>query len=206
MSSGEEKAWEDLANLNPLTICKKAGVSYVSENGNYILKLFGMDFSISPQQKVIKNISPVGSDSQREGDILLKKYSYFFNLSALCYLINAKDIPLSGRLIKPSDIKGGSLFFRGTHALPLDKIAEKYGGDKPAFIKKSRSLNGKLLNYGDAAVELLPMPHIPATLILWLSDDEFPARADLLLDSTCEQHVPLDIIWSIAMMSTLVML
>ncbi|MDO9287659.1 MAG: DUF3786 domain-containing protein, partial [Thermodesulfovibrionales bacterium] len=112
----------------------------------------------------------------------------------------------SGRLIKPSDIKGGSLFFRGTHALPLDKIAEKYGSDKPAFIERSVRLNGKLLNYGDAAVELLPMPHIPATLILWLSDDEFPARADLLFDSTCEQHLPLDIMWSIAMLSTLVML
>ncbi len=118
MISGEEKAWEELVNLNPLTICKNAGVSYVSENGNYILKLFGMDFSISPQQKVIKNLSP-------EGDILLKKYGYFFQLSALCYLINAKDIPLSGRLVKPVDLKGGGLFFRGTHVLPLDKIAEK---------------------------------------------------------------------------------
>jgi len=199
MSSGEEKAWEELVNLTPLTICKKAGVSYVSENGNYILKLFGMDFSISPQQKVIKNLSP-------EGDILLKNYGYFFHLSALCYLINAKDIPLSGRLVKPVDLKGGGLFFRGTHVLPLDKIADKYGNDKSGFIKKGKSLNGRVLNYGDASVELASMPRIPATLILWLSDDEFPARADLLLDSTCEQHVPLDIIWSIAMMSVLVML
>ena len=199
MSSGEEKAWEKFGSLNPFDVCKKAGVSYVSENGNYILKLFGMDFSISPHQKVIKNLSP-------EGDILLKKHGYFFNLSALCYLSNAKDIPLSGRLIKPVDLKGGGLFFRGTHVLPLDKIADKYGNDKSGFIKKGKSLNGRVLNYGDASVELAPMPRIPATLILWLSDDEFPARADLLLDSTCEQHVPLDIIWSIAMMSTLVML
>ncbi len=50
------------------------------------------------------------------------------------------------------------------------------------------------------------MPKIPVTLILWLQDEEFPARADLLFDSSCELHVPIDIIWSIAMMSTLVML
>lgn len=197
MMSGEERAWGILSSRDPLDVCRKAGVSY--KNGTYVLSSFGMDFSVSPQEKMLSNISP-------EGEILLKRYGYFYNLSALCYLSNAKDIHLSGRLIKPSDIKGGSLFFRGTHALPLDKIAEKYGGDKPAFIEKSRSLNGKLLNYGDAAVELLPMPHIPATLILWLSDDEFPARADLLFDSTCEQHLPLDIMWSIAMLSTLAML
>jgi hypothetical protein len=206
MSSGEEKAWEKLGSLNPFDVCKNAGVSYDNVYGNYILNLFGMDFSVSPQQKAIKNLSPVGIDSQREGDLLLKKYSYFFPLSALCYLINAKDIPLSGRLVKPVDLKGGGLFFRGTHVLPLDKIADKYGNDKSGFIKKGKSLNGRVLNYGDASVELAPMPRIPATLILWLSDDEFPARADLLLDSTCEQHVPLDIIWSIAMMSILVML
>ncbi|TAL23845.1 MAG: DUF3786 domain-containing protein, partial [Nitrospirae bacterium] len=67
-------------------------------------------------------------------------------------------------------------------------------------------LGGKLLNYGDAAVELLPLPRIPVTLILWFSDDEFPARADLLFDATCERHLPLDIVWSIAMLSALVML
>lgn len=199
MITGEEKAWEDLSILNPLDVCKKAGVSYDSVNGNYILRSFGIDFSISPQKRVIKNIS-------LEGENLLKRHSYFLNISVLCYLINAKDIPLSGRLIKPVDIKGGALFFRGAHVLPLDKVAEKYGSDKTGFIERGGSLNGKILGYGDASIELLPMPRIPATLILWLSDDEFPARADILFDSTCELHVPLDIIWSIAMLSVLVML
>jgi hypothetical protein len=41
---------------------------------------------------------------------------------------------------------------------------------------------------------------------LWLEDDEFPARLDLLFDSTCAMHLPTDIIWSIAMMSVLIML
>ena len=90
--------------------------------------------------------------------------------------------------------------------LPLDKLAERYGNDKAGFIEKGKKLNGNLMNYGDASVELLPLPGIPVTLILWLSDDEFPARADLLFDSTCEQRLPLDILWSIAMMSVLVIL
>ena len=90
--------------------------------------------------------------------------------------------------------------------LPLDKIAERYGNDRTGFIEKGKNLNGNIMNYGDASVELLPLPRIPVTLILWLSDDEFPARADLLFDSTCEQHLPLDVIWSIAMMSVLAMM
>ncbi len=195
--TGEEKAWEDLNNLNPSDVCKKAGVIY--DNGSYILRSLGMDFSVHPGKREIKNIQP-------EGEIILKKYSYFFNLSALCCLINAKDIPLSGKLVKPAGLKGGEIFFRGSHVLPLDKIAEKYGNDKTGFIEKGKNLNGNIMHYGDASVELLPLPRIPVTLILWLSDDEFPARADLLFDSTCEQRLPLDVIWSVAMLSVLVML
>jgi len=50
------------------------------------------------------------------------------------------------------------------------------------------------------------MPRIPVILVLWLADDEFQPRADLLLDSTCEIQLPLDIIWSMAMLSVLVMM
>ncbi|MDP3260993.1 MAG: DUF3786 domain-containing protein [Thermodesulfovibrionales bacterium] len=197
MGTGEEKAWEDLNNLNPPDVCRKAGVTY--DNDSHILRSLGMGFSVHPGKREIKNIQP-------EGEIILKKYGYFFNLSALCYLSNSRDIPLSGKLVKPAGLKGGEIFFRGSHVLPLEKIAEKYGNDKAGFIEKGKNLNGNIMNYGDASVELLPLPRIPVTLILWLSDDEFPSRADLLLDSTCEQRLPLDVIWSIAMMSVLVML
>ena len=62
------------------------------------------------------------------------------------------------------------------------------------------------MKYGDASLQLLPLPRIPISLTLWLEDDEFPARVDIMFDSTCELQLPTDIIWSVAMMSALVML
>jgi hypothetical protein len=50
------------------------------------------------------------------------------------------------------------------------------------------------------------MPRIPLTVILWLGDEEFPSRADLLFDSSAALHVPLDINWSLAMMSLIALL
>ena len=64
MSTGEEKAWEDLNNLNPSDVCRKARVFYDREN-SYILKSLGMDFSVHPGKREIKNIQP-------EGEIILK--------------------------------------------------------------------------------------------------------------------------------------
>ncbi len=196
-SSGEEKAWEVLLELEPEDVCKRAGVLYDRKGDYYILKSFGFDFSILLSKREIKSLS-------ERGEIFTERLSYFFIISALSYLIHAKDIPLTGKLIKPEGLKGGQFFFRGSHLLPLDKIAEKYRSNRDGFIKKGKEFNGRITDNGDASFEFLPMCRIPVTLILWIADEEFPARADLLFDSTCEIHLPLEILWSIAMMSILV--
>jgi len=199
ISSGEEKAWEILRGLDPSDVCRNSSVSFDEKDRHYILSSFCIDFSIRPEERIIKSLTP-------QGEIIIKKYGYFFIHSCLWYLINARDIPPTGRLIKPENIKGGETFFRGSHVLPLDSVAKRYGDDKEAFIKRGKELCAEVVNYGDVSVKLLPMPRIPVTLILWLKNEEFPPRADLLLDSTCELQLPLDIIWSIAMMSVLVMM
>jgi hypothetical protein len=199
ISSGEEKAWRILRGLDPFDVCRNASVVFDEKNRYYILRSFCIDFSVIPEEKIIKGAT-------HQGETIIKKYSYFFIHSCLWYLINAKDIPLTGRLIKPVNIKGGEMFFRGSHVLPLDNMAKKYGDDKEAFIKKGEELCAEVLDYGDASLKILPMPRIPVTLILWLKDEEFPPRADLLLDSTYELQLPLDILWSIAMLSILVMI
>ena len=197
--SGEENAWEKLSRLKPVDVCRKADVFYDRDTSSYILKSFGLDFSVSFLKREIKNLS-------EEGEIFVKRLAYFFVPSVLSYLVNAKEIPLSGRLIKPENLRGGEFFFKGSHLLPLEKVAEKYRDEKERFITRGRELKGRIANYGDASFEFLPLPRIPVTLILWLSDEEFPARTDILFDSTCEIQLSLDIIWSIAMMSILIFL
>ncbi len=199
METGEEKAWQILEMLNPHDVCKRAEVVFDGASGIYSLKSFGKEFYLSPQEKKIFSPSP-------GGDIFLQRFGYFFKLSALCYLNGVKDIPFTGRLVKPVNIKGGELFFRGSHILPLDRVAEKYGNDVGGFLKRREELGGEKLDYGDASLRLPAFPRIPVTLILWVQDEEFSSRADLLFDSTCEIQLPLDIIWSIAMLSLLAML
>ena len=198
-SPGEDKAWEVLAAKKPEEVCRAAAVSYDAIAKSYRVKSFGMGFSISVQKKGITSTA-AGSD------VLLQKLGYFFKLSILWYLVNSRDIACTGRLAKLQNIKGGDIFTKGSHVLPLEPLARKYGRDKEGFIEKGKSLGGELINLGDAAFRLFPLPRIPVALSLWLEDDEFPARADLFFDSTCDLQIPTDIIWSVAMMSVLVML
>jgi hypothetical protein len=199
MQSGEDRAWQCLKEAGPDIICKNAAVEFDAVKGRYILSSCGMNFFIYPGEKLIESASA-------DGAILLGKLSYFFRLSLPWYLTSAKDIPLSDRLVKPDNLKGGHLFFRGSHVLPLDSVASKYARDVKGFVMKGAGFGGTPVQYGDAAFTLSPFPRIPVTIILWTADEEFDARVELLLDTTCELQAPIDIIWSISMMSLLLLL
>ncbi len=91
--------------------------------------------------------------------------------------------------------------------LPLDRVENRFGKDKMGFLERGLRFGAEIVRYGDAAVRLFPLPRVPVTIILWLDEGEFPARANLLFDSTVDYQISLsDIVWSIAMMSTLVMI
>lgn len=197
--SGEDKAWETLAGLLPDDVCRRTGAAYNDQSGIYTLAAFGTLFSVDPQKKNILHLEPAG-------EIFLTRLRYFFVLSLLWYLVKASDMKPAGELVKPSGMTGGDIFFRGSHVLPLDSIAKKYAHDRRAFRERGLLHGGSAVEYGDAAIELSPFPRIPVTVILWLADEEWDARADLLFDSTALDHLPIDVLWSVAMMSVLIFL
>ncbi len=197
--SGEDKAWEILAGLSPEEVCRRTRAEYDAGAGAYRLQVFGAWFSLHPQKKEILSLSP-------EGDLFLTRLRYFFVLSILWYLVKAVDTPATGRLVKPAGMPGGDIFFRGTHVLPLDALARRFAHGRQEFTERGLRYGGSIAAYGDASVTLHPFPQIPVTVILWLADEEWDARADLLFDSSALSHLPIDVLWSIAMMTVLVFL
>jgi hypothetical protein len=195
--AGEAKAWELLAACDPADVCRRALVE--REGGAYVLASFGRRFSVDPARREIASLD-LG------GEPFLTRLAYFFRLSALWYLVKAAEDRPSGTLVKPAGLPGGDIYFRGSHVLPLEGVARRYAADREGFLAAGARMGGRPAPYGDAAVELAPLPKVPTTAILWTADDEFPARADLLFDATAPRHLPLDILWSAAMMSVLVLL
>jgi len=196
---GEEQAWEMLSQSAFIDVCRDAKADFDKSSGHYALAMFNSKILISPGSRKICGDS-------RVADLLLNKLPHYSRLSALRYLVEAKNIPLSGNLVNPREVNGGMIFSQGSHMLPLDKVIEKYKDNVEAFVRRGLTLGGEQLGYGDASVRLFPLPRVPVVILIWKQDEEFPARADILFDSTCSQHLPTDIIWSTAMMSILVLL
>lgn len=193
---GEITAWDELSRLDPADVCRNTQATYDASEGVYMLDSFGIQFRFSPANK------EMSSNSER-GTAYLGRLGYFYRLSSVWYLVKARDIQPAGRLVGPSSLSGGQLFFRGSHVLPLPAVAAKYNDNPGAFTERGGQLSGVRASYGDEAVELRPFPRIPVTLLLWRGDNEFQPRADILFDAAIEKQLPLDIIWSVAMMSVL---
>ena len=199
MSSGVEKDWSELAVLRPEEICSRTGVTYDGTATRYTVCSFGQGITVCPAERVISSCTPLGAYIAEE----LRNYSH---LAILEYLIHAKSMPPSDRLVKPDSLSGGQIYAKGTHTLPLDQLAERYGDDRNAFIARSSSLGGTELQFGDASARLHPLPRLPVVGILWERDAEFPARTDFLFYDSCKEQLPPDILWATAMMSIRLML
>ena len=199
IENGEERAWQTLAGMSAAEVLKSACVTH--EGSVYTVRCLGMGFTLDVEKREI------GALTLRGRQMMLGKYRDFARLSLLWYLTSAKDIPFTGKLLRPVDVKGGQRFSQGTHRLPLDKIAARFASDREGFLGHGAAFGGVPVKHGDAALTLYPLPRVPVTFILWLEDEEFPARVDFFFDSTCDFQISLsDIVWSIAMMTCLVML
>jgi hypothetical protein len=194
---GEDHAWEKLATLDPAEVCCRTTARFDDRTETYALESFGSEIAISPRDKKIFSNSP-------EGNALLDKLDPA--LTILWYLASAHSLPLAGRLIKPESLPGGQIFEKGSHVLPLVQLAEKYAHTPERFIEDGTMWGGKALDYGDAALQLWPLPQVPTTLILRAADEEFPALVNLLLDSNSRFQLPTDILWSTCMMSATLLL
>ena len=201
IDNGEEKAWGLVCGLPREQVCRETGAGFDEKAGAYRLRCYGRDFFVNPCDMLI-------ASADGRGDLFLGKLKDFFRMAVLWYVSNAKEIPPTGRLIKPTDVKGGHRFTVGTHVLPLDQIAQRFARDREGFLRLGRAYGAEEVpGMGDAALRFFPLPRVPVTVLLWLEDEEFPPRVDLFFDSTCEFQLALsDVIWAVAMMTCVVMI
>ncbi len=166
----------DQAQIVPRTLARRSG------EGVYELDVLDRVLRVNiPEQTVVQ--ARGGEDEEPEFD---------FGLSGLMYLIRCQDAGLDDEWVSPKDLTGGFQFFRGPHALPTTGVAGRFGNDREGFAAAAEKLGGEPLEFKDASFRFSLFPRLPAAVVLWLGDDEFPARASIMVDPTAGKHLPLD--------------
>ena len=179
--------FERLTALDPIDVCKRSLVQYDEKKRIYTVTAFGEEYSVKSEEQKIIPLNP-------ESKLLTTE----LGLLIIFYLLGTQDIPLSGKWVNEFSLKGGALFFRGPHSIQNQSLADRFGNDLKGFKATCTRLSGQPIEMGDAAFRFQVLPRIPAAVVLWLGDDEFEASAKLLMDETIEKHLPLDVIYAMA--------
>jgi len=180
--------WDELSQRDPGEIQRNALCAF-HPPATYRLPLFSEPCDVNYEERMI---IPAHGTSLKQ-----PRFSY---LVLLTYLLQAKDIPFSGKWVTEKELPGGDLFFRGLHALPKKELARAFGEDPKGFLEAGLALGGVPTQSGDASFRIHLLPRITWELILYRADEEFPADITVLMDSTASLHLRYDALWALAHM------
>jgi len=181
-----EDLWNTVSELDVIDTERRSLSEYNPETRSYRLRILNRDYNISLADRSVR---PAESIQDKSPD-------FYLQLAAVNYLIGAKDFPLLGKWTAETQFPSGPLFFRGPHKMPTQKLEKAFGRNQDDFASLSLSLGGRIVDGGDGAFEFLFLPRLPVRLILWLGDEEFPARMIFLFDRSADQHFKLDGLWA----------
>ncbi|MCK5564852.1 MAG: DUF3786 domain-containing protein [Planctomycetes bacterium] len=182
-----EKLYKQLIKADSQQVAQNAQCQFDAAGNQYKLKFLNTDYIIDIDQQCI-----IPAEEGAQGG----NPGFLHQLCMLAYLIKAKDIPLTGRLVTADKLDGGQFFFRSPHQLPTKRLEDAFGTCPDLLYTAAGPLNPQKCEFGDASVRFLAFPNVPVHFIVWAADDQFPARASILYDRTADQQLPLDAIWS----------
>jgi hypothetical protein len=123
----------------------------------------------------------------------------FFLLSKYA---EATQVPLTTKLVSFRQVTGGRAYdpvFEGRVVMP---VARHLGDKIDRFVKAAERLGGHPVRQGDKAYIIHALPLVPLTYVLWKGDEEFPARAQVLLDASVETYLDAEAIAHLASITT----
>jgi len=176
----------DLAGRDPRDIVQRCRCRHDARQHSYTLPVWNTACTVHPGSGRVEWSAETGP---------LHEY---FSLFAVHYLLTGRDTLPSGRWISEKDMPGGATFFRGPHTIPTQLIAAGAGNSLDTFRRLCLACNGTPLELADAAYRFAITDRIPVAVLYWLGDEDFPAEAKLLFDSTLPSHFALDIVFALA--------
>ena len=115
----------------------------------------------------------------------------------ILHYMSATEMPeATGSWVSYREIPGAAFYFGAFVKRAVEPLKKVFGQNLSGFSDAAAKLHATAIENGDAAFEFKVLPAVPLQLILWKADDEFPAEANILFDSTIGQILsPEDVAW-----------
>lgn len=183
----DARFFDRLAEMNPSEVAAKSLAKYDASSGVYRIVALNEEFEVNTKTREIRSVGENG-----------RPVSVELGLAIIFYLMQCDGSEVSGKWISEKEIKGGIQFFRGPHTIPTAPIAATCADGFDSVKEAALKLGGSPIDMGDAAYVFKALPRAPIAVVLWRGDEEFPPECKILMDRTIENHLPLDVIFGLA--------
>ena len=179
--------YAELAQKIPEDVCRRTGCRYDKDRQFYALEVWGDVYHVYAHAHRIEcRGRDVGTVHENLSIFIVHR------------LLTSAEVVVESEWISEKDVPGGATFFRGPHAIPTHRITKIFQNDIAAFSRHCKALHGEPIEMGDAAFQFQITTHIPAVVIYWQGDDDFPPEAKLLFDRSISRCLANDVIFALA--------
>ena len=185
----DQVLFADVLKLDPREVGQRTGCAWDKESQSFVLETWGGRTRVCPGNETVTALEPGHMPSGE-----------YLSLLLVHYLIHSQPDRPTESWVSEKDIPGGAAFFRGPHAFPVERITRRFDNDLAAFESACRELGGRPLELADKAFAFEVLPRVPVAVLYWLGDEDFPCEAKLLFDRSIDRHLPLDIIYALAVL------
>jgi len=171
------EAREQFAQGNPKTMAELSSAEYDPEKKVFRLTYFNKLCRISYPEGTIdcpQDATPLPLEEQA---LILQ------------YLTQATGVELSGKWISYAELPYGMLHYRPFQTEAVVPLTETFGGQPGKLLQLARALGGEEIGIGDVGIMIPVFPRLPVAVILWTADEEFPARANMVFDSSAPAYL-----------------
>jgi hypothetical protein len=110
----------------------------------------------------------------------------------LTYLYSSDGTPPTDRWVGFRELPNGLFYAQAFQGYTGAALVRDLGGSIERFKLASEKLQGAALPIGDAGYAFQALPRLKLAVLMWSSDDEFPAQAQVLFQATAPHYLITD--------------
>lgn len=178
------EALKEFQQKDPLVIAINSGADYDSANQTFTLRYCNTDYNITYPGGIIscKDAPSLEVGSNDKSLIML-------------YLAKASGLPPRGKWLSFLELEGGPAHYVPFLNEAVNPLAKSFGSNPDLFMEIGKKLGGEKIEIGNYGFQVPVFPKLVIAVILYIGDEEFPAKANIIYDSIVEASLPMAPLW-----------
>jgi len=177
-------AWNTLTNQGIDEVVNRTLCFLGESSDTFTIRFLGEDYNVQFKDRAI---------TLSNG----RAFHNLFKIGILLhYLVHAQDKPITNKLISFRELWGGNEYYYAFDNRVLKPLTSYFAKQPELLIAAGHRLSGEAITKGDYGISIPALPRVPLTILFWTGDDEVQPSANVLFDSSANEHMETEaLVW-----------